>query len=140
MKRFAPVRWREHWRVDNNAFGSCALIDLCHVRSEFREQERWPELLPLLEQVFVMACVYLAHTIEMDDDEKERFFDDATPYLSDFRDHPERTHQDQLSRIMEMPGLDKRKVHKGEFVKAAIVEPSWLDPFQLIKHYDRVSS
>lgn len=138
MRRLAPSKWREYWRVTNDAFCAFALIDLCWVRSVFRDQERWPELSALLDQTFVMACVYRGRAIEMASEENELFRDQATTHLIDFQDHPERTHEQQIARLMKIDGVHNQNVRKAEFIKAAIVQPSWLEPWALIEHYDRI--
>ncbi len=39
---------------------------------------------------------------------------------------------------MNLPGVRKDQVDLSTFAKRAVAEPSWLDPWSLIRHYDRV--
>jgi hypothetical protein len=33
-----------YWRLNNDAFCACALVDLCSIRDFFKVAHRWPEL------------------------------------------------------------------------------------------------
>jgi hypothetical protein len=139
MKALSRANWTAYWRVNNEAFCRCALVDLCSVRHFFKEAGRWPELSPLLDQAFIMACVYLGHVINMENEEKNLLQSTATKHLMDFQDSPERNAQDQLSQIMDIQGIEKQKINKAAFVNQAIIQGSRLEPFFMIQEYDRIT-
>jgi hypothetical protein len=140
MKRVARSRWERYWKLQNDAFCLSALLDLCTVRSVFREQKRWPELSSLLDHVFVMCCVYRTRAIEMAPDEKDRFLAQVTNHLVDFQDDGSRKPEQQIDRLMNLDGIHRDRLDKAAFVRSAIVERSWLDPWALIHHHDRIAA
>ena len=135
MRKLSPHKWRNYWRLNNDAFCACALTDLCSVRHFFKEAHRWPELSDLLDQSFIMASVYLSHTIKMDGEERSLLQDQATTHLVDFQDHPDRTPQEQISIVMQIEGIEKPQIKKSSFIHQAIVQPSRLEPFFLLQEY-----
>jgi len=139
MKHAATSSWQRYWTIENDAFCFSALVDLCTVRTVFRQEKRWPELSPLLDQVFVMAGVYRCRTIQMSSDETELFRDRATTNLIDFQDDDRRLPKQQIDRLMSLEGLRTEGVDKPAFVKSAIIEPTWVDPSALIRHHDRIA-
>jgi hypothetical protein len=140
MKRVAHSRWERYWELQNDAFCLSALLDLCTVRSVFREQKRWPELSSLLDHVFVMGCVYRARAIEMAPDETDRFLAQATNHLVVFYDDGGRKPEQQIDRLINLDGINRDRLDKAAFVRSAIVERSWLDPWALIRHHDRIAA
>ena len=76
---------QQYWVRENDAFSLSALVDLCTVRSVFREEKEWPELAPLVDWVFVMACVYRGRVMQMSPQETQEFCDPATTQLFDFQ-------------------------------------------------------
>jgi hypothetical protein len=139
MKALSKTSWREYWRLNNEAFCRCALIDLCSVRQFFMDAGRWPELSPLLDQAFIMACVYLGHVIKMNEEEKALLQSTATNHLMDFQDSPHRTAQEQLAKVMEIHGIEKQKINTAAFIRQAIVQQSRLEPVFIIQEYDRIN-
>ena len=140
MKHVAPSSWQRHWTIENDAFCLSALLDLCTVRSVFRQEKRWPELSSLLDRVFVMAGVYRCRVIHMTPEETAQFRDQATTHLNDFQDDDQRTAERHTDRLMNLNGLRKERINKPAFVKAAISEPSWVDSWALIRHHDRIAA
>jgi hypothetical protein len=138
LRKLSPHKWRNYWRLNNDAFCACALIDLCSVRDFFKVAHRWPELSDLLDQSFTMASVCLSHTIKMDEEEKSLLVDQATTHLIDFQDHPDRTPQEQISIVMHIEGIEKPQINKASFIQQAIVQASTLEPFFLIQEHDRI--
>ncbi len=139
MERVALARWERYWRLHNEAFCVSALLDLCTVRSTFRDEGRWPELSAVMDQVFVMACAHLARIIEMTPREKARLHEQATDHLIAFHDDLGRTPEQQMGTLMNLEGLNKSRVDRAAFIRAAIAEPSWLDPWALARHHDRLA-
>ena len=140
MRHVANSSWERWWTTENDAFCLSAVLDLCTVRLVLREENRWPELSPLLDHVFVMAGVYWCRAIQMSPDETERFRDQATTHLIDFQDQDQRTPEQQTDRLLKCNGLCKERIDMPAFVKAAISEQSWIDPWALIRHYDRLAA
>lgn len=140
MERTAHAGWEQYCRVNNDVFCASALLDLCTVRSVFREEGRWPELASVLDQLMVMACARLASMVEMTSREKEQLHERATDHLIAFQDDATRTAERQIETILSIEGVDNRRVDKAAFVRAAITEPSWLDPWALVRHHDRISA
>ena len=138
LGRFARPRWQQYWRLQNEVFCVSALIDLCTVRSQFRKEQRWPELSDLLDHVYVMACVYRHQTLRMTDDEKQPFLALATERLLQFQDEPLVTADAQLDVLMKIEGVRSDRIDRPRFIRDVFMEPSWLDPGALGKHYDRV--
>jgi hypothetical protein len=139
MERTMSASWEQYWRIHNDAFCALALLDLCTVRSVLREERRWPELSHVLDQLMVMACAHLALMIKMTHREKTRLHEQATDHLIVFQDDNGRTAQQQIDAIMNIEGLDKSRIDKVAFIRAAIVEPSGLDPGALVRHHDRLT-
>jgi hypothetical protein len=48
MRTLSHRRWRTYYKLCNDAFYACALIDLRNVRDLFKAAHRWPELSGLL--------------------------------------------------------------------------------------------
>ena len=140
MKHLTNSSWQRYWTVENDAFCLSALLDLCTVRSVFRQEDRWPELSALFDRVFVMAGVYRCRVIEMSSVETAQFREQATTHLIDFQDHDQRTREQQAERLMKLNGVRKERINESAFLKAAISEPSWVDPWALIRHHDRIAS
>jgi hypothetical protein len=138
MRRLFRTKWLEYWRMNNQAFCACAILDLCKARQFLREANRWAEFAPLLKQSFILACIYFGQTINMAEEEKEMLHQEGTKHIIDFEDRPERTAKDQLDRIMEIEGLRKERIRKAQFIKQAIVSESYLEPFFLLQEFDRV--
>ncbi len=107
MKHVANSSWQRYWTRENDAFCLSALLDLCTMRSVFRQESRWPELSPLLDRVLVMAGAYRCRAIQMSPEETEQFRDQATTHLIEFQDHDQRTPQQQIDRLMNLDGLRK---------------------------------
>jgi hypothetical protein len=139
MERAAFSRWERYWRIHNDAFCASALLDLCTVRSVFREQERWPEFSGVLDEVMIMACAHLVRLLRMTLPEKEALHERATDHLVAFQNDDSRTSRQQIDVIMSIDGFDKSRVDRAAFIKAAIRKPSWLDPWALIRHHDRLA-
>ena len=116
MKWVAKSSWQRYWTVENDAFCVSALLDLCTVRAVFREENRWPELSPLLDSVFVMAGVYRCRVIKMSSEETEQFRDQATNHLIDFQDHDQRTPEQQTDRLMSLEGVRKERINRPAFL------------------------
>jgi hypothetical protein len=138
LRRVARPRWEHYWRLQNDAFCVAALLDLSTVRVEFRKGRRWPELSTLLDHVYVMACVYRHQTLQMTAAEKHSFLELATDRLLRFQDTPEATPKDQLEVLMAIDGVRADRIDKPRFIRDVFVEPTWLDPWAMITHYDRV--
>ncbi len=144
MRRIAPAKWLRYWQIWNDAFCSCALADLCSVREFFRRHtDRWQELSVLVNQSFIMANVNCAHVIGMSEEEKRMLRENSARHLIDFQDDPDRTLAEQVHRILNLDGVDKRKLRGSkslaEFMELAIVQPSWLEPAVLMQHFDRIA-
>jgi len=86
-----------------------------------------------------MACAHLARIIEMTPREKALLHAQATDHLIAFQDDITRTPKQQIDRLMNLEGLDKSRVDKAAFIRAAIAAPSWLDPWALARHHDRLA-
>lgn len=140
LKHLATSSWQRHWVVENDAFCISALLDLCTVRTVFREEKRWPELSQLLDHVFVTAGVYRCRLIEMSSEETEQFRHRATAHLTEFQDDARRTPEQQMHRLMSLDGVRKERIDMPAFIKAAITERSWVDPWALIRHHDRIAA
>jgi hypothetical protein len=97
-------------------------------------------LAPLVDRVFVMACVYRGRVIRMSPQETHEFRDRATTHLIDFQGDDRRTPEQQIDRLMNLDGLRKDRIDKAAFVKAAIMERSWVDPWALMHHHDRIAT
>lgn len=139
MKALSRAKWTDFWRVNNEAFCRCALVDLCSARQFFKEARSCPQVSPPLDQAFITACAYLSHVINMDNDEKGLFQSTATKHLMGFQDSPERSAQDQLSEIRVIQGIENQKIKKVAFVSRAIIQESRLEPFFMIQEYDRIT-
>jgi hypothetical protein len=139
LERMSASRWEQYWKLQNEAFCVSALLDLCTVRTVFREEGRWPELSYVLDQVFVMCCAHRARILEMAPHEKSRLHSQAADHLSGFRRDARRTPEQQMDRLMNMEGLRKSRIDKAALIKAAIVESSWIDPWALVRHHDRLA-
>ena len=139
MRRLSPPKWQHYWQVNNDAFCACALIELLGVRHIFQQAKRWPELSSLLDQTFIMASVYLGRSISMDAEETTLLREQAATHLIDFQDHLERTHTEQVSRVLDFACIGESREKKALFIQRAIIQPAHLEPLFLIQEYDRIS-
>lgn len=74
----------------------------------------------------------------MDEDEKDMLQQEGTENVIDFEEHLERTEKDQVARIMNIKELQKNRNDKAQFIKKAIMNESYLEPFFLMQEYDRI--
>ena len=139
MRRVNPQALQEYWRINHKVFFEASLYDLCLVRDFFRAAGRWPELEASLKQIFIMATAYIAHELKLDTDETEIIRESGVSLMIDFEDDTERTSEQQLSRILEVAGIDRDRIRLVEFLERTVKRGTILEPFFFLEEYDRIN-
>ena len=140
LRRFGRERWLHYWSLNNAVFCEAAILDLCTVRDLFAQAKRWPELSPLIDRILVMACVYLQGVIQMDAEERALLQREAVAALDRFYSAPQASPTDCIDRIMKLPGFDKHKIRKADFLRYTVMQTSRLEPLFLMSEYDRITN
>ena len=139
LRRANNPAWQEYWRINHEVFFSGAIYDLCLVREFFREARRWPELSTSLDQVLIMATAYMGYMLKLDAEETDILRSFGTRHLIDFQDSPTHQAEEQMKRILEVPGLDRKRMKKEEFLKETLFRGTAIEPFYFLEEYDRLT-
>jgi len=140
MKRLDRQKWQRFWDLHNQVFCAAAFIDLCEVRSVFQKEGRWTEYESTVMEIFPMAHpIHFRTHLRLSDEERESLKDGALKHMREFWEVGRNADQ-QLERLMTIEGIQKERVNMPALIESAIKERSWLDPWALIRHYDRLSA
>jgi len=86
-----------------------------------------------------MATAYIAHELKLDTDETEIIRESGVSLMIDFEDDTERTSEQQLSRILEVAGIDRDRIRLVEFLERTVKRGTILEPFFFLEEYDRIN-
>lgn len=139
LRKTKRPAWLEYWRINHEVFFAGALYDLCFVREFLREAGRWPEIEGSLDQILIMATAYVGHMLNLDAEETDILRSFGAKHMLDFQDNPTRLTEDQLTRVMEVSGIERERIKKEEFLKQTVFRGTAIEPFYFLEDYDRLT-